>query len=224
MALTDDAINRIRAMILAGELIPGQRLPPERELGELLGLSKNSLREAVRGLTLLRVLDVRQGDGTYVTSLEPDVLLEALSFVVDLHQDASVLELLEVRRILETGAVGRAAAFATAADVERLREHVLSVNEESSVEKLVQNDLEFHRQLARLGGNAYLATLLDRMSSATVRARAWRAITDDNSAGRTLSEHRAILDALEQHDSALAQAWTNVHISGVERWLRTAME
>ena len=62
------------------------------------------------------------------------------------------------------------------------------------------------------------------MSSETVRARAWRAITDDNSTNRTLSEHRAIVDALEQHDSALAQSWTNVHISGVEHWLRAAMD
>src|SRR5699024_4170175 len=91
-------------MIVSGELKPGQRLPPEKELGERLGLSRNSLREAVKSLALIRVLDVRRGDGTYVTSLRPELLLEAMSFVVDLHQDSSVLEIFEVRRILEPAA------------------------------------------------------------------------------------------------------------------------
>src|SRR5690625_6359216 len=91
-------------MIVSGELKPGQRLPPEKELGERLGLSRNSLREAVKSLALIRVLDVRRGDGTYVTSLRPELLLEAMSFVVDLHQGASVLEIFAVRRILEPAA------------------------------------------------------------------------------------------------------------------------
>src|SRR3954464_1379895 len=101
MAVTDEAIQRIREMITSGDLGPGDRLPPEKELSERLGLSRNSLREAVKGLELIKVLDVRQGDGTYVTSLEPHLLLEAMSFVVDLHQDHSVVEIFEVRRVLE---------------------------------------------------------------------------------------------------------------------------
>src|SRR5690625_6072066 len=91
-------------MIVSGELGPGQRLPPEKELSERLGLSRNSLREAVKSLAVIGVLDVRRGDGTYVTSLRPELLLEAMSFVVDLHQDASVLEIFAVRRILEPAA------------------------------------------------------------------------------------------------------------------------
>ena len=67
MAVTDDAITAIREMIISGELNPGDRLPPETQLSERLGLSRNSLREAVKALALIRVLDVRQGDGTFVT-------------------------------------------------------------------------------------------------------------------------------------------------------------
>src|SRR5215216_3966545 len=110
MALTDEAIEKIKAMILGGELRPGERLPKEAELAEHLGLSRNSLREAVKALSLIRVLDVRQGDGTYVTSLEPNLLLDAMSFVVDFHRDDTVLEFLEVRRILEPAATAMAAA------------------------------------------------------------------------------------------------------------------
>ena len=101
MAVTDEAILQIKQMILDGRLRPGDRLPPEQELSASLGLSRSSLREAVKALEIIRVLDVRRGDGTYVTSLEPGLLLEAMSFVVDLHEDASVLELFAVRRILE---------------------------------------------------------------------------------------------------------------------------
>jgi GntR family transcriptional repressor for pyruvate dehydrogenase complex len=101
VALTDEAIEKIKAMIVSGTLHAGDRLPKEADLAADLGLSRSSLREAVKALSLVNILDVRRGDGTYVTSLEPPVLLEALSFIVDFHRDTSVLEFLRVRRILE---------------------------------------------------------------------------------------------------------------------------
>src|SRR6266508_4936460 len=121
MALTDEAIDRIKEMIVSGELHPGDRLPREADLAERLGLSRNSLREAVRALTLIHVLDVRQGDGTYVTSLEPPLLLDAMTFVVDFHRDDTVLEFLEVRRILEPAATAMAALNMTDQQVAELR-------------------------------------------------------------------------------------------------------
>ena len=86
-AVTDRAITAIKQMVVDGELKPGDRLPPEKELSERIGVSRNSLREAVKALSVIRVLDVRQGDGTYVTALEPEQLLESLAFVLDLHRD-----------------------------------------------------------------------------------------------------------------------------------------
>ena len=71
-SVTEGAIDRIRELIVSGSWGPGDRLPKESELAAQLGLSRNSLREAVRALSQLRVLEVRQGDGTYVSSLEPD--------------------------------------------------------------------------------------------------------------------------------------------------------
>ncbi|MGN0148213.1 MAG: FadR/GntR family transcriptional regulator, partial [Arthrobacter koreensis] len=109
MAVTDEAITKIKAMLISGELKAGDRVPPEKELSERLGLSRSSLREAVKALELARVLDVRRGDGTYVTSLEPAILMETMSFVVDLHQERAAAELLEVRRILEPGSASLAA-------------------------------------------------------------------------------------------------------------------
>jgi GntR family transcriptional repressor for pyruvate dehydrogenase complex len=211
-------------MIVSGELAPGARLPTEKELSEQLGLSRNSLREAVKALEMIRILDVRQGDGTYVTSLEPHLLLDAMSFVVDLHQDKSVLEILEVRRVLETYAAGVAAVHISAGQIEQLEALLASVGESTGVEALVRHDMEFHTVIAQSAGSAYLTSLLAGLSSSTVRARVWRGLTEAKSVARTLAEHRAILDALASHDADAARAWVTVHIGGVESWLRRALE
>lgn len=224
MAVTDEAIVKIKAMILSGELGPGDRLPPEKELSEALGLSRSSLREAVKALAVIRVLDVRRGDGTYVTSLSPSLLLDAMSFVVDIHRDDSVLELFEVRRILEPAAVALAAPRLGAADIAHLRGLMAQVDGTTSPDDLVANDMVFHRYIAERAGNAYLTGLLDTLSSSTVRARVWRGLTEQGAVSRTLTEHAAIVDALEAGDVELARAQATVHISGVIRWLRRASE
>ena len=222
MAVTDEAIEKIKAMIVSGELSPGDRLPPEKELSERLGLSRNSMREAVKALEVIRVLDVRRGDGTYVTSLEPHLLLEAISFVADMHDDDSMLEIFAVRRMLESQATGLAATLATDDAVAALHEELATVGPGVSIDDLVDHDIRFHRAIVRMAGNAYLASLVESLSSQTVRARVWRGLTEQGAVERTLSEHRAITDAIAQHDSNLATSLVTAHIAGVERWLRQA--
>lgn len=223
MALTDEAIIKIKAMILEGELKPGDRLPPEKELSESLGLSRSSLREAVKALEMIHVLDVRRGDGTYVTSLTPEVLLGAMSFVAEIQQDSSVLELFAVRRILEPAAAAMAAGRVTTVDIVRLRALLAEVCDDTSVDDLVAHDLVFHRSICELSGNAYLTGLLDSMSGSTLRARVWRGLADDGAVERTLIEHRAIVDALESGDADLVGAVVTVHVSGVAQWLQRAL-
>jgi len=223
-SLTDDAIARIREMIVAGELQPGQRLPPEKELSEQLGLSRNSLREAVKALELIRVLDVRRGDGTYVTSLEPAILLEAVSFVADIHHDRSLFELLEVRRILEPASAVLATARASDEQLDALAERAAAATEQLAVDDLVAADLSFHAAIAELAGNQYLASLIEALSSKTVRVRVWRALTQDGAARRTLDEHAAIVDAIRRRDPQLVQALVLAHIEGVERWARLSAQ
>ncbi len=99
--LTEAAIERVRSLIISGGLAPGQRLPAEAELSVELGVSRSSLRKAVRGLVTAGVLDVRRGDGTYVTSLTPDLLLTGIGAAVELMQEDSILGLLECRRVIE---------------------------------------------------------------------------------------------------------------------------
>jgi len=223
MAVTDEAMLRIREMIVAGELSPGDRLPPEKELSERLGLSRNSLREAVKALEVMRVLDVRRGDGTYVTSLSPAQLLEAISFVADMHRDDSLLEILAVRRVLESWAAGVAASTPDRNHVAVLHGMVDDARRLDTIEQLVDHDLAFHREIVRVTGNAYLLGLIDGLSSGTVKLRIWRGLTEENAVNRTINEHAAIADAIARGDSGLAEALTTAHIGGVETWLRGAI-
>jgi GntR family transcriptional regulator, transcriptional repressor for pyruvate dehydrogenase complex len=223
MAVTDEAIDKIKEMIVSGELHPGDRLPKEADLADRLGLSRNSLREAVKALSLIRVLDVRQGDGTYVTSLEPRLLLDALSFVVDFHRDDTVLEFLEVRRILEPAATAMAAVRMTDEQVDKLRAVLDDLGAEPTIEALVAGDLEFHRQIAVGAGNSVLSSLVESLSGPTTRARIWRGLTQEGAVARTREQHIAICDAIAAHQPELARSWATVHIAGVEDWLRRAL-
>lgn len=222
MAVTDEAIERIKALIVSGTLRPGDRLPKESELAAELGLSRNSLREAVRALALIRVLDVRQGDGTYVTSLAPALLLEALGFVLDFHRDDSVPEFLAVRRILEPAATAMAAPRIEEQRIDALAARLDGLGASPSPEELIACDREFHREIARSAGNSVLSALLEGLSGPTLRARLWRGVTREDAAARSLHEHRMILDALRDRDAEAARSWATVHVAGVEQWLRPA--
>ena len=223
MPVTDEAIEKIKAMIVSGELTPGARLPKEADLAERLGLSRSSLREAVKALSLIRVLDVRQGDGTYVTSLEPNLLMDAMGFVVDFHQDDTVLEFLEVRRILEPAATGMAAAQMPEEDIAKLRDVLSELEDDPTVEDLVANDLEFHRRIAAGSGNTVLCSLIDGLSGPTARARIWRGLTQEGAVARTREQHQLIFEAIESRQPEVARAWATVHVAGVEQWLRNML-
>ena len=167
VVLTDEAIDKIKQMILSGRVRPGEKLPREADLAAELGLSRNSLREAVKALSLINVLDVRQGDGTYATSLEPSLLLEALSFMVDFHRDDTVLEFLEVRRILEPAATAMAALRMTDQDKAELGKLLDAVSVE-----LAGRGLRRHRpRVPQAASRWVLATRCSHRWSTTCRCR-----------------------------------------------------
>jgi GntR family transcriptional repressor for pyruvate dehydrogenase complex len=218
-SVTDDAITGIRHMILTGDLAPGDRLPAEADLAAKLGLSRTSLREAVRALTVLGVIDTRQGDGSYITGLGPELLLGALGLAVDLQREGAIPDLVAVRRILEPAATALAATRATTTDLQLIRSYIRpEVGHEAAAQ--LELDWEFHHAIARASGNQVLAVLLDGLAAPTLRMRVWRGISVPGILERTLDEHRAIADALEAHDAELACATAKVHIAGVEAWVR----
>ncbi|MFC5662718.1 FadR/GntR family transcriptional regulator [Kitasatospora misakiensis] len=221
MSLTDKAIARIREMVREGELPPGSKLPPEQQLAAELGLSRNLMREAVKTLVVARVLEIRRGDGTYVTSLAPGLLLEGLGGAVELLQGDTVLELTEVRRLFEPVATALAATRVTDEDLAEIESHLAAMRDaQGDVELLTEHDAAFHRAVVRATRNETLATLLDHISGRTLRARVWRGLADADAAGRTVAEHEVILRALVARDPDLARAAALMHINTTERWLR----
>jgi GntR family transcriptional regulator, transcriptional repressor for pyruvate dehydrogenase complex len=224
VALTDEAITKIRGMIQSGELPPGSRLPPEPQLAAQIGLSRSGVREAVKVLESARVLDVRRGDGTYVTSLAPRLLLEGLGLAVELLQDDTLLEVMEVRRMLEPVATGLAALRMSDTGLDELGRILDDMRAAADDhEKLIRFDTAFHHTVVAATGNETLTSLLDGLSSRTVRARVWRGLIEGNSAHTTIEEHHAIYDALRRRDQLLAQASALLHVNTSEAWLRTVL-
>ena len=222
VSVTDEAIERIRQIIISGEWGPGTRLPNESELAARLGISRSSLREAVRALSLLRVLEVRQGDGTYVTSLEPDLLLESTRFVAHLLADKTVVELFEVRRILEPAAASLAAVRITDAGLVALGRELDRMNAATTVEELVEPDAAFHAVVAEAAGNSVLSSLLESLSTRTMRARIWRGRLDSGVLDATRAEHTRIYEAIAARDPELARTVAAAHVANSEHWLRQA--
>lgn len=219
--LTEAAIERVRRLIISGRLVPGERLPAEAELSVELGVSRSSLREAVRGLVTAGVLDVRRGDGTYVTSLTPSLLLTGIGAAVELMQEESIVDLLESRRVIEPSVTALAAARATAEQRDEIRGYLELMTAATAHEDLIRYDTEFHAAVARASQNPVLASVLTGISSGTVRTRVWRGIIDAQAHQRTVEEHRAILSAMEAGDARLAEAAALVHVVSVESWLQT---
>ncbi|MEU3918214.1 FadR/GntR family transcriptional regulator [Streptomyces sp. NPDC029004] len=227
MSLTDKAIERIRELVRSGVLPPGSKLPPEPELAAQLGLSRNLAREAVKALAVARVLEVRRGDGTYVTSLQPSLLLEGLSGAVELLQidPGALLDLAEVRRLLEPAATALAATRISDAGLTEVERHLEAMREaRDDVERFNVHDAAFHRAVVAATGNESLLTLLEGVSGRTLRARVLRGTVDAEAAARTLADHEAIFAALANRDAALCQAAALLHVSNTEQWLRQHLE
>lgn len=216
----DQAINQVKKLIQSGRIHPGDKLPSEAELATQLSVSRNSLREAVRAMQTMRILEARQGDGTYVSDLDPAGMIDVLRFAVDVSDSRSVVWYLELRQILEVAATQEAAVRRTPEQFAELTDLHQQVLEEDDPEKLMALDGAFHNLIADIGGNPVHAALLGVVSAPTVRARVWRQRIADFDYRSIRNEHQQILDAIgRQHvDEARHAMWG--HVNHVIVWVR----
>ncbi len=228
LSQTDLVLYGIKKMITDGHLKAGSRLPNEKGLAEELGTSRGSLREGVRALCIMGVLETRQGDGTYVTALDPSTLLAPMEFLVDLHSPANTGHLQSVRRILESESAASAALRIGPDDLE-MAEKVLDSIEcyltgetPMDYEVVMDADIEFHKIIARCSGNPALEVfLVEALGSRTIRSRTWRAISGhvvrcSIPLGR---DHRGILAALREHEPEHARLRMAIHLLNVEEFI-----
>jgi GntR family transcriptional repressor for pyruvate dehydrogenase complex len=219
VSVTSKAIDSIRAMIRSGDLSPGDRLPPEHELAERLGVSRGSLREAVRALTQINVLDVRRGDGTYVTSLAPSELLSGMVFAMELLQVQGLEEVLEVRRLLLPPAAALAAQRATKDQLAEMHAVIDQLERATDLEEIAGLHRRFQALVFDASGNETLSSILRalQLRGENVR-RAWLS-SDPALRDVALAHQRMLLDALERGDSDMAKSIATVQVDERRRWI-----
>lgn len=213
--VTADAVDQIKRLITLGTLVPGQRLPSERVLAELLGVSRPTMREAMRALEAMGIVSSRHGSGTFVTDLSAETLARPLTFVLDINRDA-LHELFAVRVLLEAGAAEAAAATADAAVCDQLAACIAEMRQAADAEQFLGPDLTFHQVVHRASGNALLFALMNGLRALT---RASLLASANGSAARreAVEEHEAVLEALRRHDGAAAAQAMRRHVENARR-------
>jgi GntR family transcriptional repressor for pyruvate dehydrogenase complex len=224
-AISDQITDRILSLIREQQLHPGDKLPPERELAVLMGVSRATVREALRSLAMVNVVELRHGSGCYITSLEPQLLVENLDLVFSLT-DSSFLQLIEARLVIEPGAIELAAARITDEEISRL-EDVLA----RSWACLRENpaafpplDVEFHSLVATYSGNVLLMRIMQALAQMSVassqRTAVVKGAVSRPSVERAIGMHEGILEALKRRDPGLARQRMTEHLQSVENTLR----
>jgi GntR family transcriptional repressor for pyruvate dehydrogenase complex len=226
--LSDAIVDQILEGIRSGAFGPGTVLPPERGLAERFGVSRGSVREAIRSLEYAGILDVRTGSGTYVAEggVSKAAVLRARAALVGEH---SPLDLVVARRAIEPVCAGLAATNRSAADLEHLRRLVAEQQELlRRGEETAEVDLSFHVAVASACRNPVLLMLYDRIAE-IMRQDIWLDLRRRSRelAGTPqlyLDQHRATLAAIERGDSAAASRSVDAHMQTVEERLVTEVE
>lgn len=218
MTQTDAVLQGIKAMITDGQMDAGSRLPSQKDLAAALGVSGGPLREGVRALCIMGVLETRQGDGTYVTSLDTRQLLAPMGFMIELQTPEHRQHLHAVRCVLESEAAGRAALGMTAeqlaeatAVLESVRSRVLA-DQITDHEAIIAADLEFHRIVLRASENETLVALVDVLTDGTPGTRHALGVDWVAQVRRGYEMHTAILDALKQGNPDAARLLMSRHL------------
>ncbi len=220
MSAVDDAFFGLRAMIVGGRLRPGDRLPSEAELAAELEVSRGPLREAMKMLAVLGVLESRQGSGTYVSALRADDLVGGLGLTVEMLPLDGLLDIYELRRVLEAYAASQAAARATPAEAARILELAAAQAAEEDPDAAARLDNEFHRAIVDAAHNDVLAALLEVFRMAGRHYRLFVGPQADRIRTTSGAAHRALAEAVAEHDPAAASSVASEHVAQTMRWLR----
>ncbi|HXW14071.1 MAG TPA: FadR/GntR family transcriptional regulator [Terriglobia bacterium] len=210
----EDVARQLERLILK-KLKPGDKLPSERELSDMLGVSRSSIRDAIRSLELVGMVEPRQGAGTIVKEVTADAVVNPLANALK-RKEELVSELLDFRRMLEPPLAARAAAHATADDTSEMEE-ILDRQEEKlhRGESTISEDTEFHYAVALASGNSVVLKVLDIIMD-MLRDSRERSLQVEGRPQKSLTGHRRILAAIKRHDAEAARDAMRRHIEDVE--------
>jgi GntR family transcriptional repressor for pyruvate dehydrogenase complex len=214
--------RRLLDYLLSGSVELGQKIPPERQLAGALGVGRTAVREAIKTLSLLGLLDVRQGDGTYLSRSSSDLLPRVIEWGMLLEQP-HLTDLIEAREEMEPIVARLAAERRSAEDVEALRALVAEMEAaRGDIGRYVDADTAFHLRLAEAAGNAVFR---NQLSGIRELLRTW-AKSVLEAAGETessLAMHKPILEAVERKDAKAAERAMTAHMERAGRRLREAL-
>jgi GntR family transcriptional repressor for pyruvate dehydrogenase complex len=210
----EEVARQIQNHILE-HLKPGDVLPSERELAQQFGVSRGSVRDAIRSLELVGLLEPRQGMGTVVCEPSSDSLVGPLAAII-VQKRKLVSELLDVRKVIEPPLARRAALHATAAQIAEM-EQILERQSEKVQrgEMAIEEDNEFHYRIARAADNSVMLRMVDVLMD-MLRETRQRSLQTSGRPQKSLIGHRRILAALERHDPGASEAAMLRHLEEIE--------
>jgi GntR family transcriptional regulator, transcriptional repressor for pyruvate dehydrogenase complex len=210
----EEVAKQIERMILK-KLRPGDKLPSERELAEMLQVSRSSIRDAIRGLELIGLVEPRQGSGTIVRELSTESLVNPIANALK-HRHEMVTELLDFRKMLEPPLAARAATHASPEETAEMEE-ILRRQEERQAkgEAAIAEDAEFHYSIALASGNSVVLKVIDTIMD-LLRETRERSLQVEGRSQKSLAAHRKILTAIKRHDGEAAKAAMRRHIEDIE--------
>ncbi|MBE0584824.1 MAG: FadR family transcriptional regulator [Desulfofustis sp.] len=217
--LSESAINQIKDFIIQNGLGPGAKLPSERELCKQLQISRASIREAIRILEIMGLVEVMPGKGIFVKDLTGDLFVPLPTWVSD-YRD-TIHKHFEARLILEPEIAALAARRATAADIEKIRQNIALQGSlpESEMAAIIQADIDFHCLIAEAAKNETLLMLLN--SIARMSFHGWKAALRTKSRNTTaVQEHLDLVAKLVAHDEAGARTMMREHMLGSIQMLK----
>lgn len=210
----EDVARQIERLILK-KLRPGDKLPSERELAELLSVSRSSIRDAIRSLELMGMVEPRQGAGTIVCEISSSSVTNPLANALK-RKEEHISELLDFRKILEPPLASRAATHASPDEISEM-DDILKRQEAKlrSGETAIAEDSEFHYAIAMASGNSVVLKVLDILMD-LLRETRERTLQVEGRPQKSLAGHRLILSAIKRHDPEGAKAAMRRHIEDVE--------
>jgi GntR family transcriptional repressor for pyruvate dehydrogenase complex len=211
----EEIVRQVKAMISEGRLKSGDQLPPERDLAEKFVVSRTSVREALRALESLGLVEIRPGEGTFVREVSVETLIEPLALVM-LTQREAIGELFEARRILEPAIAALAARRATPEDIQEM-ERILDAQaaEIAAGHTGLAQDAQFHDAIASAAHNRAITRLVHGIMDLLTQSRE-ESLSAPGRPTRSHEDHRRTLEAIRARDAAAAERAMREHLEAVE--------
>ena len=223
--LCDQVADELRAMIAGKQYLPGEKLPVEGELAAHFGVSRITVREAMRKLDIMGIVEVRQGAGTFVRELTPGAYIKTLLPMLSMDNN-SLKDIFEVRQVIECKSAELAALNATPEDLSQVKRVLAKMPEAARTGKLRQYnelDLQFHYAVAKCTHNQILITIQELLSD-LVEGSISMGLTPLNALEHSVIFHRKIYEAIVKGDSVSAMGLMNAHIEGGTNYARNIMK